>query len=164
MVNIQKRYHCIYHYVSPKHLHRYTTEFGYRYNNRQDCGRYKLELAVTRAANIRLYYAKLIGTNTYLPFKPTIETKQEDSFLENINPASFMSIWIILIPQLRSYCKYQIGVLYCGSTNPLQWLQLLTSMAHQPLNANVDHGLITGRNSQTKPLLIVVRNPALKKS
>jgi hypothetical protein len=26
----------IYRYVSPKHLHGYTTEFVYRYNNRKD--------------------------------------------------------------------------------------------------------------------------------
>jgi hypothetical protein len=26
----------IYYQISPKHLHRYTTEFGYRYNSRTD--------------------------------------------------------------------------------------------------------------------------------
>jgi transposase-like protein len=79
----------IYHYVSPKHLHRYTTEFGYRYNNRQDCGRYKFELAVTKAANIRLPYGKLIGKSEYSVYKPTIEIKEEKDWNINIDPNSF---------------------------------------------------------------------------
>lgn len=51
----------IYHQVSPKHLHRYCNEFGYRYNSRQisDCNRF--EEAVKNVNNIRLTYEKLIS-------------------------------------------------------------------------------------------------------
>lgn len=49
----------IYHYVSPKHLHRYTTEFGYRYNNREDSGIEKFKTAIGRCAKIRLPYEVL---------------------------------------------------------------------------------------------------------
>lgn len=51
----------IYHYVSPQHLHRYTTEFGYRYNNRKDSGVEKFAAAVSRCANMRLPYDVLVG-------------------------------------------------------------------------------------------------------
>lgn len=50
----------IYHQVSPKHLHRYCHEFGYRYNTRKitDCIRF--EDAVKNVNNVRLTYANLI--------------------------------------------------------------------------------------------------------
>jgi len=51
----------IYHYVSPQHLHRYTTEFGYRYNNRKEPGVEKFAEAVGRSGNVRLPYDVLIG-------------------------------------------------------------------------------------------------------
>lgn len=51
----------IYHQVSPKHLHRYTTEFTYRYNNRKEVSVIKFSDAVGHAANATLTYPKLIG-------------------------------------------------------------------------------------------------------
>lgn len=51
----------IYHYVSPKHLHRYTNEFGYRYNNRNESKNVKFEDAVSGANKRILTYQKLIG-------------------------------------------------------------------------------------------------------
>ena len=51
----------IYHQVSPKHLHRYCHEFGYRYNTRKitDCRRF--DDALKNVDNVRLTYAKLIS-------------------------------------------------------------------------------------------------------
>jgi transposase-like protein len=51
----------IYHYVSPQHLHRYTTEFTYRYNNRKDLPVAKFNEAVAKANNTTLSYKKLTG-------------------------------------------------------------------------------------------------------
>jgi len=51
----------IYHFVSPQHLHRYSTEFGYRYNNRQDGGAEKFQSAVSKSGSKRLNYNTLIG-------------------------------------------------------------------------------------------------------
>jgi len=50
-----------YHNVSPKHLHRYCNEFGYRYNERKvtDCTRF--EDAVNKVGNARLTYNELIA-------------------------------------------------------------------------------------------------------
>ena len=50
-----------YHFVSPKHLHRYCTEFEYRYNNRKDPGVDKFETALSGADAKRLKYDTLIG-------------------------------------------------------------------------------------------------------
>lgn len=54
----------IYHQVSPKHLHRYTTEFGYRYNNRTETPNIKFEDAITGCNKKILTYEKLIGRVT----------------------------------------------------------------------------------------------------
>lgn len=51
----------IYHFVSPKHLHRYATEFEYRYNNRKDTGVDKFETSLQGADAKRLKYDILIG-------------------------------------------------------------------------------------------------------
>jgi transposase-like protein len=51
----------IYHFVSPQHLHRYVTEFEYRYNNRQDTGVDKFLTAIFGADAKRLKYDTLIG-------------------------------------------------------------------------------------------------------
>jgi transposase-like protein len=51
----------IYHFVSPQHLHRYVTEFEYRYNNRQDTGVDKFLTAILGADAKRLKYDTLIG-------------------------------------------------------------------------------------------------------
>ena len=54
----------IYHYVSPKHLHRYTTEFGYRYNNRTEPPVIKFHDAIGNASKKTLSYQRLIGRVT----------------------------------------------------------------------------------------------------
>lgn len=54
----------IYHYVSPKHLHRYTNEFGYRYNCRTETPNVKFEDAISGANKKTLSYQKLIGAVT----------------------------------------------------------------------------------------------------
>ncbi|MDB5063558.1 MAG: hypothetical protein JWP67_3401 [Mucilaginibacter sp.] len=49
----------IYHNVSPKHLHRYCHEFGYRYNTRKITDVTRFEDAI-KNVNVRLTYADLI--------------------------------------------------------------------------------------------------------
>ena len=51
----------IYHTVSPKHLHRYCNEFGYRYNTRKVSDVVRFEDAFKLVDNKRLTYAKLIS-------------------------------------------------------------------------------------------------------
>lgn len=50
----------IYHNVSPKHLHRYCNEFGFRYNSRKVKDTTRFELSVERASGKRLRYLDLI--------------------------------------------------------------------------------------------------------
>jgi len=50
----------IYHYVSPKHLHRYCHEFGYRWNTRKVSDVVRFEDAVKNVNNVRLTYTDLI--------------------------------------------------------------------------------------------------------
>jgi hypothetical protein len=51
----------IYHNVSPKHLHRYCHEFGYRYNSRRIADVTRFEDAFKPVDNKRFTYAKLIS-------------------------------------------------------------------------------------------------------
>ena len=51
----------IYHFVSVKHLEKYCTEFGYRYNNRKLSGVEKFDTALRSVSNTRLTYQSLIG-------------------------------------------------------------------------------------------------------
>jgi transposase-like protein len=51
----------IYHYVSPKHLHRYCNEFSYRYNTRKVSDVVRFEDAFKLVHNGRLTYPKLIA-------------------------------------------------------------------------------------------------------
>ncbi|GAC1302282.1 MAG: IS1595 family transposase [Mucilaginibacter sp.] len=51
----------IYHQVSPKHLHRYCHEFGYRYNSRQIKDVVRFEDAIKNVNGKRLTYANLIS-------------------------------------------------------------------------------------------------------
>ncbi|KAA0990804.1 IS1595 family transposase [Dyadobacter aurulentus] len=50
----------IYHNVSPKHLHRYCNEFGFRYNSRKIKDTTRFQLSVGRAEGKRLRYVDLI--------------------------------------------------------------------------------------------------------
>lgn len=50
----------IYHQVSPKHLHRYAHEFGYRYNTRKVTDIVRFDETVKLCNNKRLTYAQLI--------------------------------------------------------------------------------------------------------
>jgi transposase-like protein len=51
----------IYHYVSPKHLHRYCHEFGYRWNTRKISDVTRFEDAIKNINNVRLTYDRLIS-------------------------------------------------------------------------------------------------------
>jgi hypothetical protein len=51
----------IYHFTSPQHLHRYATEFSYRYNNRTEAGANKFVSTVAGSGKKRLSYDRLIG-------------------------------------------------------------------------------------------------------
>lgn len=79
----------IYHYVSPKHLHRYTNEFGYRYNNRQETPNVKFDDAISGANKKTLTYQKLIGgvTNQTLDQISTkfAEKKPDQDFLDRLD-------------------------------------------------------------------------------
>lgn len=50
----------IYHQVSPKHLHRYSTEFSYRYNSRNDSATLRFTNTIKNANSTRLKYKDLI--------------------------------------------------------------------------------------------------------
>jgi len=75
----------VYHSVSTKHLHRYTTEFGYRYNNRQDEGVIKFQTAVVKSGKKRLKYEKLIGRQTTQGWQQKVD-KAEREFNKNPLP------------------------------------------------------------------------------
>lgn len=70
----------IYHSVSVKHLHRYTTEFGYRFNNRQDEGVIKFQTAVVKSNKKRLKYDKLIGHRTTQSWQQIVDKAERDFF------------------------------------------------------------------------------------
>src|SRR5260221_3380033 len=82
----------IYHYVSPKHLHRYTTEFGYSDNNRKDIGVEKFNSAVKSCANSTLSYEKLIGGVTTQTLNRLAKKYKKnppphiDSWMDDIDP------------------------------------------------------------------------------
>ncbi|RZK43431.1 MAG: hypothetical protein EOO90_03745 [Pedobacter sp.] len=51
----------IYHYVSPKHLHRYCNEFSFRYNTRESDDVVRFDDAIRLCDNKRLRYCDLIS-------------------------------------------------------------------------------------------------------
>ncbi len=57
----KRGYIGIYHYMSKQHLHRYTTEFGYRYNTRKQSSIERFEDALKQVSNARITYDKLTG-------------------------------------------------------------------------------------------------------
>lgn len=78
----------IYHSVSTKHLHRYTSEFGYRYNNRENDGVEKFQITLANSAKKRLTYEKLIGRQTKQSYDRILE-KAERDFHKNPPPPDF---------------------------------------------------------------------------
>jgi transposase-like protein len=84
----------IYHYVSPKHLHRYTDEFSYRYNNRDETPVVKFHDAVEGANKKRLTYNKLIGEGRKQKVMQVISIPEEEKspeqkfyeYLDELNP------------------------------------------------------------------------------
>ena len=70
------------HYVSPKHLHRYTTEFGYRYNNRVETPVLKFHDAVENSYRKNLPYQTLIaGGNP----RPKVSTNKPPKNVQEIS-------------------------------------------------------------------------------
>lgn len=66
-------------------MHRYTTEFGYRYNNRENSGVEKFQIAVSQSAKNRLPYVTLIGKDKNPLFKlnpndPSIPTGKDKEY------------------------------------------------------------------------------------
>lgn len=87
----KRGYVGIYHYMSKKHLHRYCTEFGYRYNTRQQASVERFENALRKVSSARITYNKLIGKQDweYMSDKKLLammKPKTGDDFLENVDP------------------------------------------------------------------------------
>ena len=57
----KRGYIGIYHFMSKAHLHRYCTEFSYRYNTRLLTSVQRFEDAVKNTSNARITYQQLIG-------------------------------------------------------------------------------------------------------
>ena len=58
---LKRGHYGIYHYMSPKHLHRYVTEFAHCHNTRQLTTMEFINTTITKSAGKRLKYAELIN-------------------------------------------------------------------------------------------------------
>jgi len=61
----KRGYVGIYHYMSKGHLHRYCTEFGYRYNTRELAPIERFEQVLSYVSKARLTYNDLIGKQVW---------------------------------------------------------------------------------------------------
>ncbi|WP_461449191.1 hypothetical protein [Mucilaginibacter sp.] len=61
MEPVEKSIVVTFHQVSPKHLHRYCHEFGYKYNTRKTTDVIRFEDSIKNVNGKRLTYANLIS-------------------------------------------------------------------------------------------------------
>jgi len=58
---LKRGYYGVYHYMSPKHLHRYVNEFSFRHNTAQVGTLQFIDMTIQRMASKRLTYKELIS-------------------------------------------------------------------------------------------------------
>ena len=56
---LKRGYYGVYHYMSPKHLHRYVSEFSFRHNTAQVDTLQFIDMTAARMAGKRLTYKEL---------------------------------------------------------------------------------------------------------
>lgn len=92
---LKRGYIGIYHYWSVKHLHRYTNEFGYRFNNRDESGIAKFRDIVKNSGNVRLTYEKLIGHQTTQGWQQKVDKAERDFYKDPPPPST---TWLDINP------------------------------------------------------------------